>query len=94
MENQIEKSVKSERGKRLGEVEQELKSEYFQSLIGERLQLLVESFKEETQTAKGTTCRYAPVELRIEKGGEEVVGKFRDVRIVSAEASHLVAVPV
>ena len=94
MENQIEKSVKSERGKRLGEVEQELKSEYFQSLIGERLQLLVESFKEETQTAKGTTCRYAPAELRIENGGEEVIGKFRNVRIVSAEASHLVAVPV
>ena len=92
MENQIPKSVKSERGKRLGQVEQELKSEYFQSLIGERLQLLVESFDAETKIAKGTTCRYAPAQLHIENEGAEAVGKFRNVKIISADAKNLVAI--
>ena len=89
MENQIEKSVKTERGKRLGQVEAGLKSEYFQSLVGERLQLLIESFDRESQTAKGTTCRYAPAHLRIENAKQDVVGKFREVKVVSANESGL-----
>ena len=42
MTDQIPKQVKSERGKILAALETELKREYFNSLVGERLQLLVE----------------------------------------------------
>jgi threonylcarbamoyladenosine tRNA methylthiotransferase MtaB len=60
MTDQIPKSLKSERGRVLMELETELKQEYFNSLVGQRLQLLVENVTDDG-TVSGTSCRYAPI---------------------------------
>jgi threonylcarbamoyladenosine tRNA methylthiotransferase MtaB len=60
MEEQVPKKIKSERGAKIAALETELKREYFQSLVGERLQLLVEKVNDD-QTVTGTSCRYATV---------------------------------
>lgn len=62
MTEQIPKAVKSERGRVLMELESDLKRDYFQSLVGERLQLLVE--KVDDGTVSGTSCRYAPIRAK------------------------------
>lgn len=59
MPNQISKSVKSERGKALAEVEHEIKQNYLQSLVGMKLQMMVE--KSEDNSAEGTACRYVRI---------------------------------
>lgn len=46
MPNQIAKHVRSERVQRLTELENELRSEYYQGLVGTRLELLVESSRD------------------------------------------------
>ncbi len=60
MEEQIPKKIKSERGAKIADLEKELKREYFQSLVGEELQLLVEKVNDDG-TVTGTSCRYATV---------------------------------
>ena len=79
--DQIPKPVKSERGRQLADVELRLKHDYFQSLVGRELQLLVESVKAEPDTEnptavnlvlRGTSCRYAPLEVRVPtRSGED-----------------------
>lgn len=59
MNDQIEKSVKSSRGQQLAELETQLRKEYFDSLVGMQLQMMVE--KIETGFASGTSCRYAQI---------------------------------
>jgi threonylcarbamoyladenosine tRNA methylthiotransferase MtaB len=64
MPQQITRRVKSERSRRLAEIERQLRDAYFASLVGRRLQVLVESaLKNEPTRMVGTSCRYAPVEL-------------------------------
>ena len=60
MEEQIPKKIKSELGAKIADLEKELKREYFQSLVGEELQLLVEKVNDDG-TVTGTSCRYATV---------------------------------
>jgi threonylcarbamoyladenosine tRNA methylthiotransferase MtaB len=60
MPDQIPKPQKAERGKRLADLEAQLQLDYYQSLIGQNLQLLVERI-EPTGAATGTSCRYAQV---------------------------------
>ena len=62
MTDQIPKSIKSQRGRVLKELETELKHEYFKRLIGERLQLLVEKVDQDG-IASGTSCRYAQIRV-------------------------------
>ena len=81
MSDQIPKHVKSERGKALKVVETELKREYFQSLVGETLQLLVEDVKADG-TVSGTSCRYAPVQVK-DSGAAD--NDLVDVKILSAD---------
>jgi len=77
MPNMIPKSVKSDRSKHLMAIERELRTEYFESLIGRSLRVLVESPSEiHVDRVVGTSCRYAPVEL---PGGLQVCGKLVDV---------------
>src|SRR6056297_3637699 len=59
MPDQVPKTVRSERVERLARLETELRAEYFRSLVGHRLQLLVETA---APILSGTTCRYAPAE--------------------------------
>lgn len=76
MSDQVPKSLRSERVKRLGELEAQLRDRYYSQMVGRRLQLLVESSRDlidvssEQRLARepdllirGTTCRYAPAEL-------------------------------
>ena len=42
------------------DLESDLKRDYFQTLVGERLQLLVEKVDDDG-TVSGTSCRYAPI---------------------------------
>ncbi|MEZ6115504.1 MAG: tRNA (N(6)-L-threonylcarbamoyladenosine(37)-C(2))-methylthiotransferase MtaB [Pirellulaceae bacterium] len=58
MPNQVTKQVKSERGRRLADLEQELRHDYFQSLVGQPLEVLWEMQKDNRMA--GTSCRYAP----------------------------------
>ena len=64
MDDQIPKSVKAQRGKTLMELETDLKQNYLESLVGERLQLLTERVHDDG-TASGTSCRYAQVRARV-----------------------------
>jgi threonylcarbamoyladenosine tRNA methylthiotransferase MtaB len=93
MGDQITKAVKSQRGKAVLELETELKREYFESLVGERLQLLVEKIHDDG-TASGTSCRYAPiratvknqpenslVDVQIDSAGEFLVGHQPSARL-------------
>ena len=61
MPDQIDRQEKSDRVARLTDVEQQIRRQYFDSLIDEELQVMVET----TSTGKqfGTSCRYAPVEF-------------------------------
>lgn len=81
MPDQIPKAVKSERGKALLELETELKRNYFQQLVGERLQLLVESVTAD-DVASGTSCRYGQVTAHVPGAAEN---SLVDVIIQSAD---------
>ena len=87
MKEQISKKVKSERGTKIAALEKELKREYFQSLVGEKLQLLVEKVNDD-KTVTGTSCRYATVnaiapnaseneliDVQIESSGDSLSGR-------------------
>ncbi len=78
MSDQIPKQVKRDRAARLADLERQLRDEYFRSLLGRPLQLLVES--SEQGVGRGTTCRYAPAEVA---NSDAVEGKF--VRFVPSE---------
>lgn len=67
MENQIPGNIKSERGAAVKELETTLRRDYYNELVGERLQLLVEKTTAgDRPTAMGTTCRYGQVEIPAE----------------------------
>jgi len=75
---QLSKQEKAERGRRLAELEDRLRQRYFESLLGRRLRVLVESSADDQPGRMvGTSCRYAPVELL---GNESLVGKIVDVK--------------
>ncbi len=90
MEDQIPKHIKQQRGRAVQELETTLRSKYFQSLVGQDLQLLVEDVDAQG-VARGTSCRYAPVTV--------VQGQLQDndlttVRVVSAQSDHVVGTKV
>jgi threonylcarbamoyladenosine tRNA methylthiotransferase MtaB len=71
MPNQITPHVKAERHERLAELERELRKEYYGSLIGHRLTVLVEGPSETSPgQLAGTSCRYAPVEFKALTSGQ------------------------
>jgi threonylcarbamoyladenosine tRNA methylthiotransferase MtaB len=73
MPDQVPADVKSERCRRLAELERALRDRYFGSLRGRTLQVLVESPAAVPGRMVGTSCRYAPVEL---PGGPDRVGQM------------------
>ena len=98
MDNKIPKTLQAERVAVLSELEAELRNQYYDSLVGERLQLLVESKKtlatigsaENKILLRGTTCRYAPTELIAPPSGIDR-GDILDVMITRSEGESLVA---
>jgi threonylcarbamoyladenosine tRNA methylthiotransferase MtaB len=108
MPDQIAKSLRSERVGRLSELESELRREYFQRLVGRRLQLLVESsrcfagfetFAESSRShdllLRGTTCRYAPAEWLAEANAAEPleIGQLAHVTVDGTDGEKLFVKP-
>ena len=91
MDQQIPKAVKSERGKAIKAVEEELRGDYFRQLIGQPLTMLAERYDAETQMLTGTSCRYAPVAIKVPT--DEAVtldGQLIDVVAESADKKSIV----
>ncbi len=89
MSDQIDGRVKHERASRLIALADELRQRYLQSLCGRRLEVLVERTVEgEPTRLRGTSARYAPVELPAETtGGTEFSGDDPLLgKLVEAEA--------
>jgi threonylcarbamoyladenosine tRNA methylthiotransferase MtaB len=64
MEGAIAPQLKNERCRRLADVERELRTSYFASLVGRRLTVLVEDASKKAPGAwLGTACRYAPAQV-------------------------------
>jgi threonylcarbamoyladenosine tRNA methylthiotransferase MtaB len=86
MPDQVSPHVRDKRARALAAVEIELRDAYFRSLRGSRLSVLVESKPRDAVAATalwlGTSCRYAPVQLR---ANPSEVGRLLDV--IAAEAS-------
>jgi threonylcarbamoyladenosine tRNA methylthiotransferase MtaB len=76
MPDQIPKQVKQQRSQRLNDLERRLLERYARSLIGRRLQVMVESpLVQRPGMAYGTSCRYVHVAL---PATSESYGKFLD----------------
>ena len=88
MPDQIPKRVKSDRSRRLAAIESELRHQYFHSLLGRRLRVLVESSA--TDHVTGTACRYAPVAMN---NAEVAPGTLIDVTAIQAENDRVVGSP-
>jgi threonylcarbamoyladenosine tRNA methylthiotransferase MtaB len=88
MPDQIEKTVKTERGKLLSELEKELQRQYFGQLLGQDLQLLVEHV-DSSGIATGTSCRYAQVRCVLPAAQEN---ELVNVRVERVETDHVFAI--
>lgn len=91
MADQIPKKIKQERGRQLAKLESELRDTYYRQLVGEKLQLLVESYDSASQSVSGTTCRYATATVTDPMANQKWVGKFRDVRVSSVDDGSVLA---
>ena len=79
MPDQVPAPVKQERGRRLGDLESELRDEYLQSLAGRPLRVLVESVaRQDPKYLTGTSCRYVPVDLPADQAA---IGQFASVTV-------------
>jgi threonylcarbamoyladenosine tRNA methylthiotransferase MtaB len=88
MDGQLSKSVKKARSKQLQQLALELKQQYYRSLLGQPLELLVES-SQDGQT-QGTSCRYAPVRL---PGTDFAAGSLVPVVANELDQQGLLATP-
>ena len=80
MDDQIPKAVKTERGKVVQTLENELRDGYYSQLVGQRLRFLAERYDAETQILTGTSCRYAPVAINVSpESAVELEGQLIDV---------------
>lgn len=85
MADQVPSLVQQERSRELAAVEAELRDEYFDSLRGMRLRVLIESKGEAGWI--GTSCRYAPIETQTH---ESMVGELIDIVAGERREGHLV----
>jgi threonylcarbamoyladenosine tRNA methylthiotransferase MtaB len=81
MPNQVPKQIQQERCRELACVEDVLRTQYYERLIGRKLRVLVESKDtgcgmQGAGTWTGTSCRYATVEFASSAADE---GRFQDV---------------
>jgi threonylcarbamoyladenosine tRNA methylthiotransferase MtaB len=95
MPDQVPKHVQQQRSRELAAVESELREAYYESLIGRRLRVLVETEVSEAPGSKhgkdswiGTSCRYATVELQTAAAHE---GQFVDVIASSIRGERIIA---
>ena len=88
MPHQVDPALKKDRTARLAELETRLRAQYFQRLVGRRLEVLVEGGYADTQRVEGTACRYAPVEF---SGDAHTHGQLITVLAESANAERVFA---
>jgi threonylcarbamoyladenosine tRNA methylthiotransferase MtaB len=89
MPDQVPAHVQQERSRELAAIETQLREEYFASLRGRQLRVLVESRTDSGWL--GTACRYAPVELAAD---ESSAGRLVDVTAGHACDGRILAVPI
>lgn len=98
MPDQLSKETKSERVQRLSKLETELRGRYFESLVGKRVQLLIESERPLANWGsggnefllRGTSCRYAPVEVVSPRSFG--LSGLVDVRVIRTDGEKLIGV--
>ena len=90
MEDQIPGNIKSERGAIVKQLETKLRADYYEKLVGQRLQVLVEKVSEgfEQNAAVGTSCRYGQVEIDAEGVSDN---DLVDVVVTEARADRMIA---
>jgi threonylcarbamoyladenosine tRNA methylthiotransferase MtaB len=90
--DQIPPQVRKERCRILGELERDLAKDYYQTLVGRELEVLVERVcKDRPGWVRGTDRRYAPVEL---PGTSHDIGTFVSARGEAAERQQVTAVRI
>ncbi|HMO15013.1 MAG TPA: tRNA (N(6)-L-threonylcarbamoyladenosine(37)-C(2))-methylthiotransferase MtaB [Pirellulaceae bacterium] len=85
--DQVTNAVKASRVQVLTQVESELKRAYLQSLVGQRLQVLVEEVA--AGVSAGTSCRYVRVQFPAANDALQTTGILRDVTVKHADDSSL-----
>lgn len=97
MEDQVPATVRSERVAELMRIEAALRREYFQTLVGRRVQLLVDSVEERgddergSWIVRGTSCRYAPTELVTRDKPE--LNQLIELQVIEAMPDRIVGKP-
>jgi len=86
MPNQVPAHMQVARSRELAAIEAELRDEYFASLRGMRLRVLVESHEEGEWI--GTSCRYAPVAIQ---NGKAAAGELIDITAAGAQNGRIIA---
>lgn len=87
MPDQIPGDVKSDRRARLAAVEDKTREAYYQSLVGDTLDVLIEAEdRDDANLASGTSCRYAPV--YVDRSQVEI-GQRYQVKIDRAESQRV-----
>lgn len=87
MLDQIPGDVKSDRRARLAAVEDQTREAYYQSLVGDTLDVLIEAEdRDDARLATGTSCRYAPV--FVDRSSVEIGERYR-VKIDRAESQRV-----
>ncbi|MGY8771370.1 MAG: tRNA (N(6)-L-threonylcarbamoyladenosine(37)-C(2))-methylthiotransferase MtaB [Pirellulales bacterium] len=88
MPDQIPGNIKSDRRKALAAVESECRKKYFQTLIGEPLEVLAEgSLKDKPGILEGTTCRFASIQF---EAASDQIGQLIQVMPTAIEDEKLV----
>ena len=91
MKEQIPKAIKKQRGAEITALANELQQEYYQSLIGKQLEVLVESAgREQRTTVVGTSCRYAPVEFQGPTNQDLAIGQLMPVLATEVLADRVI----
>lgn len=101
MTDQVPKSLRSLRVSRVQELESQLRKDYYQKLVGHRVELLVESSQDilphsnsssthDHRLLRGTTCRYAPAELLT--ASPTATGEMIDVQVDHTDGERLFVV--
>ena len=86
--DQIHGTVRQNRTQRLEQLERELAERYYQSLLGQSLEVMVESESTRDGWVCGTDRRYVPVEL---PGTRSDIGRMKRVRAVRTTRQFLEA---
>ena len=90
--DQVKPEVRKERCRILSELERDLAEDYYQTLVGRELEVLVErESRDRPDWVRGTDRRYAPVEV---PGTTHDIGAFVTARGQSAERQQLTAVRI